>query len=352
MSIIRVEKLKQKYRQDVKFLTNNLNQNIKKISSQRNINNFLKNNLIKKLTNDYKNAVANLYKKLLDDIKAINIQTQNQTQILSVKNKYALLIGINYNGTDNQLYGCINDINNIKQILINQYGYLEQNIVALTDDLSNNIINSNLFPTNNNIINQFTNLLKKAQPGDQLVFAYSGHGSYIFDKNNDELTKRNNDSVLVPLDSLTNYNKLIVDDQIKQIINTNLKSGVELFAIIDSCNSGTVFDLRFNYLDSDNGNKTTINNKEIITPSKVVMISGCTDKQTSADDEFIDNSGNIIYAGALTYTFLNILKKSNYQISYLNLLKEIRTNLKQNRYSQIPQLSSGQQLDLTTNFIM
>lgn len=348
---ITIEELKQKYIQDVNILTNNLNKKIKKIRSQRNINIILKNNLIKKLANDYKIAVANLYKKLLYDIKAINIQTQNQTQIQSVvKNKYALLIGINYYGTEKQLYGCINDVNNIKQILINQYGYLEQNIIILTDDLSNN--NINLLPNNNNIINQFTNLLKKSQSGDQLVFAYSGHGSYTFDKNNDELTKSNNDSILIPIDSLTDYNKVIIDDQIKQIINTNLKSDVELFAIIDSCNSGTVFDLHFNYLDSDNGNKTTINNKESITPSKVVMISGCTDNQTSADDQFINDSGNIIYAGALTYTFLNTLKKSNYQISYLKLLKEIRANLKENRYSQIPQLSSGQQLDLTKNFIM
>jgi hypothetical protein len=340
-----VEQLKQKYKQDINKLTNTFNKTIQKIKAQGNINNIIKNNLIKKATNEYKNAVAQLYKKLLDDIISVNNKIQSQNQIIKKYNKYALLVGINYYDTENELYGCINDVNNIKRMLINNYEYLEENIIVLTDASTSKIL-----PTNNNIINEFTNILKKSNSGDKICFAYSGHGTYILDKNRDEIKKNNNDSVLVPLDSLLNYNNLIIDDQIKQIINSNLKTGVELFAIIDSCNSGTVFDLRYNYLDSDNGNKTTINNKESLTPSQVIMISGCTDKQTSADAQFIDNSGNIINAGALTYIFLETLKKNNYQISYLNLLKEIRKSLKQNKYSQIPQLSSGQQLNLTTSF--
>ena len=35
--------------------------------------------------------------------------------------KIALLIGINYIGTDSELSGCINDINETKDVLINKY---------------------------------------------------------------------------------------------------------------------------------------------------------------------------------------------------------------------------------------
>ena len=145
---------------------------------------------------------------------------------------------------------------------------------------------------------------------------------------------------------------LIVDDQIKEIINANLKAGVQLFALLDCCNSGSSFDLRYNYYDTDNGNKTTINNKQSLTSGKVVMISGCTDKQTSSDSQFTDASGNIINGGALTYAFMNTLQRNKYSISYLNLLQGIRKILKQNGYTQVPQLSSGQSLILTSNYTL
>ena len=47
--------------------------------------------------------------------------------------KLALLIGINYIGTPQQLSGCINDITETKKILKEVYKYEEKNIVSLTD---------------------------------------------------------------------------------------------------------------------------------------------------------------------------------------------------------------------------
>jgi len=44
--------------------------------------------------------------------------------------KKALLIGINYRGTANELGGCINDVNSMKNILIKRCGYKEKNIYA------------------------------------------------------------------------------------------------------------------------------------------------------------------------------------------------------------------------------
>uniref|UniRef100_A0A6C0IRN6 Peptidase C14 caspase domain-containing protein n=1 Tax=viral metagenome TaxID=1070528 RepID=A0A6C0IRN6_9ZZZZ len=327
--------LKLKYNQDVKQLTNVLNRQIKKLKMQRNPNLRVE---IDKLILNYKMAVSQLYKKMLNDIN-------NTTNKNIPPQKKALLVGINYTNTPYQLYGCINDVNNMKQLLVKQYGYLEQNVVMLTDVVKNNL---ELLPTNANIISQLTTLLKNAKSGDQLVFVYSGHGSSVSDKNGDETSGY--DSVLVPLDSLTNNSKLIIDDQIKQLINTNLKPGVQLFALLDCCNSGTSFDLRYNYLNSDSGNNTSINMKQSLTPSKVVMLSGCTDSQTSADAQFKDASGNMVSGGALTYTFMNTLQTNKYAISYSNLLQGIRRSLKQNGYTQVPQLSSGQSLNLLTNF--
>ena len=59
--------------------------------------------------------------------------------------KYAVLIGINYTGTEHELYGCINDVNNMKLFLQSQLGYTD--FVMLTDDTP-------VKPTRANILNQ------------------------------------------------------------------------------------------------------------------------------------------------------------------------------------------------------
>ena len=38
-------------------------------------------------------------------------------------NKAALLIGINYKNTNHELNGCINDVKDVKQVLISQYSF-------------------------------------------------------------------------------------------------------------------------------------------------------------------------------------------------------------------------------------
>ena len=98
--------------------------------------------------------------------------------------KFALLIGINYKGTSNELNGCINDVMNMRDVLIKHFGYLAENIVVMTEDQPNN-----LKPTALNIMNQFGSLIIKAhhKQAKEIWFHYSGHGSYIDDTNGDEL---------------------------------------------------------------------------------------------------------------------------------------------------------------------
>lgn len=234
------------------------------------------------------------------------------------KNKNALLIGINYTGTEYELNGCINDVNTIKD-RISQQGF--QNIQMLTDLTSEK-------PTRENILREFTALLSSAQEGDLLFFSYSGHGSYTLDKNGDENTLY--DQLIVPSDF-----KAIVDDELKAIIQTNLKKGVTLFAMFDSCFSGSVLDLKYQYMDSLNYDKYTENDKELETNGNVFMISGCSDYQTSAD-AFINNKAT----GAMTWSFNEALKQND-KCSWRELVKNMRTLLKTSQYDQIPQFSCG-----------
>ena len=46
-------------------------------------------------------------------------------------NKIALMISINYTGTKYELKGCHNDVDNYKEVLIQNFGYNEKNIIIL-----------------------------------------------------------------------------------------------------------------------------------------------------------------------------------------------------------------------------
>jgi hypothetical protein len=128
------------------------------------------------------------------------------------------------------------------------------------------------------------------------------------------------------------------------MINQYLQKDVTLIALFDSCYSGTVLDLKYQYLDSLNYDEATINNKENQTNGQVFMISGCTDRQTSADAYI-----NTKYNGALTRSYLETLTTSATVLTWRKLVKTMRDYLKSNKFSQIPQFSCGQSTNIDEN---
>ena len=282
---------------------------------------LIKSQQIGKLMTAYKAQILALTQKLDADIKIV--QSLVPTTISPSTNKKALMIGINYVGTPYQLNGCINDVASMSAKLKSDYGFT--NITALTDDTT-------VKPTRDNILREFTNLLTNSQSGDLLFVLYSGHGSNVIDKNGDEADGR--DEMIITSDL-----KGILDDDLKTIIQTNLKKDVTLFAMFDCCFSGTILDLRYQYLDSLNYDTFTENDKQLETAGNVLMISGCTDNQTSADANI-----NSKYQGAMTWSMLQSLQPN---ISWSNLLKNMRGALKGAGFTQLPQMSSGGIVDIT-----
>jgi hypothetical protein len=171
------------------------------------------------------------------------------------------------------------------------------------------------------------------QAGDLLFFVYSGHGSYAIDRNGDE--KDGRDELIVSCDL-----QGVLDDELKALIQTYLKADVTLFALFDSCFSGSVLDLKYQFMDSLDYDKFTENSKQLETQGNVIMISGCTDNQTSADAVF-DNKPN----GAMTWSLLESLKQKP-NVNWRELVKTMRDLLKTSQFTQIPQFSSGNFLDI------
>ena len=234
--------------------------------------------------------------------------------------RYALLTGINYIGTPYTLNGCINDIDNMRAFLQTRR-FADDNIRMLSDDSDS--ISGNRVANKATILNELETLLKKGKAGDMLFFHYSGHGGQLRDRNGDERDGRDECIYSCLLETIS-------DDLLKSVIRRHLKPRVTLVCLMDCCNSGTGLDLRFN---CKNNGRIVANRRQHETRGNVYMLSGCKDPQTSADAWL-----NGEFAGAMTTAFLQMYRPGD---SWFQLLNKMQRRLREQRFTQIPQLSSG-----------
>ncbi len=88
--------------------------------------------------------------------------------------KRALLVGCNYPGTKCELHGCANDVRRMRTTLVERFGFDESDILVMLDTDP-----STPQPTGANIRSSLSKLINSVQPGDALVFHYSGHGTQV-----------------------------------------------------------------------------------------------------------------------------------------------------------------------------
>ena len=279
---------------------------------------------------DYNRSVSILRNNLNMSIQLVNSFNPEFNIIKeNIKNKKALLVGINYLNTPYTLTGCIDDTTRMKELLTS-HGFDDFNILTDLTDVK---------PTKSNILNEFKNLIINAKSGDVLFFYYSGHGSYTYDRNNDETDGR--DEMLVSSDL-----QAVLDDELKNIIQTHLSREITIIGLFDSCHSGTMLDLKYNYLDSNNYDKYSENTKVSECQGNVIMISGCMDTQTSAE-ALIENKSQ----GAMTWSFIDSINKTP-DCSWRELLKSMRDLLKTGGFEQVPQLSTDSFYDIDSKLFI
>lgn len=235
--------------------------------------------------------------------------------------KRALLFAINNYQGDGDLNGCINDQINICHKLVEEnFGFYIQNF-------------RDSEVTWRNFVDKLTDLVKSAAPGDELLVHYSGHGTQVLDKSGDESDGYD--------EALYLYDKPLTDDTLNEILS-NLKDGVNLTIMLDSCFSGTgtrnTTKRKFKRYDVDFGNdKVLVRKKSILRSNmKWILMSGCAENQTSAD-AYIGGT----YNGAFSYFAVKALQCG---ISYKEWHKRIRKNLPSGMYDQIPQLEGNSEL--------
>lgn len=243
-----------------------------------------------------------------------------------ISQRRALLIGINYlNSVNNRLFGCINDVINIRTMLMKQFGYTSYDIITLRDDVKTRM------PTKINILNGLNRIAAISTPTSETVIHYSGHGGFLRDLNGDESDGM--DEAIVPFD--VSSSGVITDDEIFSIIS-RVRGRVLLF--FDSCYSGSVCDLQYSCEYIDGVLVKKVNNNKYISNPNIIMMSGSRDDQTSSDSYNFDTRQSI---GAFTDNLIRVISTKIEPIDMLEVYKSTCDKLSLAGYTQLPVFSSS-----------
>ena len=250
--------------------------------------------------------------------------------------KLALLIGINYKGSQFELHGCVNDAKDLCNVLVEKKGYKKDNVVMLIEE------DGFSQPTKSAIVAELVKIVSTTSRKDveEIFIAYSGHGTQIKDYSGDE--DDGMDEVLVPVDYVKSG--IIPDDSLNSLL-CRLDKDTKCIVLTDCCHSGTMLDLTYRYIPDG---EDCVENKNCKVQGNVMLLSGCMDTQESADAWNINNSRKS--QGAMTAAVLDVLR-NNSDLSCGALVKNIRDFLKQRGFGQLPQLCSSKPIQEKTIFM-
>jgi hypothetical protein len=228
------------------------------------------------------------------------------------------------------LAGCINDVTDTQALLQRLYPACKDYRV-ITDQ-------TEVTPTRANILAAIDWLVAGLKAGQNVYFHFSGHGGRVRDTNGDEVSRF--DSCLYPVNR--GNLETITDDELRTQLAARVPAGSKAFVVLDCCHSGTAVDLRYMWQAPT---ATTLGYSEdkryAALPGTVVFLSGCQDVQTAADTA--DGAGRP--CGALTMALRETWNTYGPDIKMKHLLWDVRKFLRDRRYTQIPQLSTGSKID-------
>eukprot|EP01041_Mallomonas_annulata_P002476 gene2476-4811_t len=266
-------------------------------------------------------------------VQSPNMYNQSMSKPIASGRHKAVLVGINYMGSRGELRGCINDVENIRRLLTQQYGWASGCIHVLVDN------GTTQMPTRANILRELRWLAEDAKPGDVFFFHYSGHGAQTEDPHGLEEDGMN--ETLLPVDFKSAG--MITDDEIASIIVRPLPNGCRLTAVMDCCHSGTGLDLPFEW----RGNGWREETNPFHCAADVQMFSGCCDDQTSADVA----SAYTRPGGAMTTALCEALRQ-NPAPTYSELMSSLHRHMTRGGFDQRPNLTSSQRFDANRVFLL
>lgn len=260
--------------------------------------------------------------------------------------KYALLVGIN-DYKVRRLYGALNDIADMKSLLVNAFGFPDdgKHIIELPDK----------FATKKSILDSFRqHLIEHARndPDGYFVFQFSGHGLQIPDDAGHDETDLL-DEALVPYDVNKKAFKnvaqlreaLIVDDQLSDLLVELAGLTANILVVTDCCFSGT--NLRVNSPTTralqlaDFGlvekRSSKAQSKGITSfcrdfdidkiGKRYVAISGSDSYHAAIEKPVVLPDKNTKVNGLMTWNLMTLLKACKSDVTYRELGDRLRSNI-------------------------
>jgi uncharacterized caspase-like protein len=254
----------------------------------------------------------------------------------------ALLVGINQY-REQPLRGCVNDVEDVEQFLVEKCGFEKAHIRALTDAQA----------TAENIKRGLDDwLLHGAAAGDRLLFHYSGHGSLLPGEDG------NIHDVICPVDFDFTEAHSLSDADFRKVFSV-IPEGVQFNWNSDSCHSGDLARgwgmgiaraLGIRYVKSRylppppqimqqierlrRRNATTRALSRALDHLHGVLIAGCQSNETAADAIFQRRAN-----GALTYFLLQELRAPRgLTLDISSIVSSVARAVVTNGYSQHPQI--------------
>ncbi len=259
-------------------------------------------------------------------------------------NKYALLVGIDNYKNSNQvspLEGSVNDVQDMRQVLIGKFDFPPENILVLTDAQA----------THAGIIRAIQDhLIAKAHEGDIVVFDYSGHGAQMQD-----VTGRIGglDETIVPYDSRDPEGKVfdISGAEMHPLLVQLTNKTKNVTYILDSCHSGTLVrgartrsipadtrEVSPAYIQSVNALTRGVSAADNSAPPKFAFISAATSKENA-----FEYAADGKHHGALTYFLAQQLRAAGAGATYRDVMDSVIGNVSAQNPSQHPSLEGVEQ---------
>jgi metacaspase-1 len=245
----------------------------------------------------------------------------------------ALLVGINDypppGSAGQNLQGCLNDIEDMTRAL-EACGFEGSQIKLLRDQEA----------TKARILAELRALVQGNNPGDSIVFYFSGHGSFRRDDNDDDGEPDHKDEVICPHELIM----VIKDDELRAIIET-LDPAVNLEVFLDCCHSGTGTRLkpvpgeRFMEPPPDAVRAVgKYKSRRMLQPSGQInhtLWAACMASQ-NAEEHMLNQK----MRGVFTHFLSNRLIQTRGEIGRKDLYKLVIEDVSQNRFRQVAQLET------------
>ena len=296
------------------------------------------------------------------------------------------------------LAGCVRDILKVEQFLRGEFGLTDERLIRLTasrgggdSPLSKGSGGTPLsegdekpleppqqWPTYRNIVQAFRNLEESAQPGDQIYIHYSGHGGKVKTLPNHRklIPDKRIDEALVPTDLGDDEGRYLRDIELAFLLRKLVAKGLHVTIVLDSCHSGSATrgeeagvsrkipahkdDVRGSASIDDRPKLSLVASDEELTdnwrrmsklprrdayvasdwlpdPQGYVLLAACRSNEGAHEYSF----DGLSKEGALTYWFLDSLKKFGHGVTYQRLHRYIHAKVSEQfrrREPQNPQL--------------